>query len=719
MNALAALDERAHVDFETASPTDLRKSGVYRYAEDPNTLTWGFSYCIGHGPIKQWRPGYPDPVDLLDHIRAGGTVVAHNAAFERTIWNWYIRRRHCPHWPELKISQQSCTMARAAAMSYLQDLERLGAIIGLDQQKDVEGAALMKKMMRPRKINKDGTIIWWDEPENRDRVMTYCDQDVRTEREADDKLPDLTPFEHALWQFDQLINDRGIKVDVPTIVRATDMVTLAKRKADAEMARLTDGHVKKCTETGQIVEWLNMRGIMTTTFQKGDHDDILEIARRTDDKTAEAVVELRRSSGKTSVAKYDAMLECVCSDDRIRGLLNYHGAGPGRWAGRLVQPQNFPRVDYDHENPQVQFLVNYLSGQELPISEVYELTEMGIGKPLHWLSKSLRGMIIAEAGNKLIGGDFSNIEGRVNAWLAGEHWKLDAFRQYDLGLGPDLYKVAYGRSFGVELDTITKPQRQIGKVQELASGYQGGVGAYMKMGPTYNLKPLDLVAPAKEAMGAEAWDKTAARFAKATDKHGLDEEPWTAIKLIVTAWRAAHPAIVQSWWELGDAAVEAVDTPGTPVYVYNGRVAYLCVDGWLYCQLPSGRVICYAAPYVHETVVTLVNKDGEEYDRISRTVAFMGRDPTTGQWRRKHLYGGLQCENIVQGTARDLMAEAMFRVEGAGYPVILTVHDEILSEVRKDFGSENEYAAIMSVLPTWAEGLPVSVGAFEDERYVK
>lgn len=708
-----------HIDFETASATDI-KLGVHKYFECPTTRVWGFSYRVRPGePIKQWRPGWPDPQDLLDAMLDGEFIVAHNATFERLAWRFTRERYGKLHWPQLTVRQQSCTMSRAAALALPQALDDLGRVLNFTQQKDDEGYRLMLKMAKPKVDKLYGTLKWLDDEASINRLMQYCDQDIRTEEEADMFLPPLTPYERELWILDQTINDRGVYIDLEAVTRAVDVVTLAKKAADKRMNALTEGAVKKCTELGKLVAWINARGIQCESVKKGNQDELLIMSDLVGDKAVREAIELRREAAKTSTSKYSKMLACVCNDGRLRGMLNYHGASTGRWAGRLVQPQNMPRVDPDTDGPMVEFTATTLA-LPMPVPEIYELIELGVDKPLPALSKTLRAMFRAEPGNKLVGGDFSNIEGRINAWLAGEQWKLDAFAQYDAGTGPDLYRLAYSKSFGEPVETVGKGhKRQIGKVQELALGYQGGVGAYLTMGDTYNVKAYDLVKPVKDITSAKDWDDMAIRFEKARDKKGLPEAQWTALKLIVAGWRAAHPNITQSWWDLGDAAVEAVDAPGTPVPVYSGRVMYVCVDGWLYCRLPSGRIIAYCDPHVETTIVTLVNKQGEEYEREKNTVYFYGKDSKTGQWVRRYLYGGLQCENIVQATARCMMDHAMFRIEAAGYPLILTVHDELLAEVAKSFGSAKHFESIMAVKPDWIAGCPITVSAWEDDRYVK
>lgn len=721
-----------HFDFETRSATDLKKSGVYRYAEDPTTMAWGFAYWFTKDakpvtPMRQWRPGYPDPQDVLAHVASGGRVIAHNAAFERTIWNWIMRRLY-PHWPTMHIHQQNCTMARAASVALPQGLDKLGIAMRQNYQKDMKGSALMMKMAKPRRFNPDGSITWWDAPEDVDANMAYCEQDVRTETEADGNLPQLSVEWEQVWRFDQIINERGVTIDTYAVERSAQLVEYAKKQNDRVMREITGRAVSKCSKDKETIAWLNSRGVECTSLAKGEIDDVVFLAScRMDDKAQDAI-KLRQAAWKTSTAKYRAMQQCVSFDDRIRGMLNFHGASTGRWAGRLVQPQNFPRVDPDDKELQVKiaFLHELLNNKALTPRDMYDMIEAVYGplEPLNLLSKALRSMLKSAKGKKLVGGDFSNIEGRVNSWLAGESWKLQAFREYDAGTGPDLYKLAYARSFGVSVDSVGKGQkRQIGKVQELGLGYQGGVGAYISMGATYGVNPFNLSKPVYDATPSEQWDATAEQYhAWGVNRYGLFEREWTALKVLVDNWRRANSRVVQAWWDYQDAAIEAVAAPGNVVYVADGKVSYYSDGRCLWCVLPSGRMLCYHDPELVEEYVEYVDKKtGERKHRLKRKVTFWGTDSKTKQWTKQSLYGGLQCENIVQATSCDLLVDAMFRVENAGYPVILTVHDEIVSEVDEDRSdlNEDDFAQLMSVLPQWADGLPVSVGAWEDTRYVK
>lgn len=744
----------AHLDFETASPTDLRPAGVHRYWEDPATRAWGFTWSLGDGLYYRWRPGEPDPLPLLEHIAMGGRVVSHGAMFERITWRGIRRKYRLDHWPTLDIAQQDCTMARAAATSLPQSLDELAVVLGQKQRKDKEGSLLMRKMASPRRQRSDGTYEWWDTPENLSRLELYQDQDVRTEEETDTMLPPLTASERAVWELDQVVNDRGIYIDIQSVSRAVDIVEYAKRKANERMHLLTGGMVKKCSEVAQILKFIQSRGLECTALRKGDHDDIMIMGDMAGDAVVREVIELRRESSKTSTAKFVAMLKCVCDDGRLRGQFAYHSTGPGRWAGRLVQPQNLMRVDPETEADMVAYTCAVLDTPQSS-ADAHDMIAMAGYPVLPALAKAMRGQIKAAPGNKFYGGDFSNIQGRFNAWLAGEQWKLDAFRAYDEGTGPDLYRVSSAGITGKPVAAVTKLERQTtGKVPELACGFQGGVGAFLTMAYTQNppVKAADMVAPVRNATDPEVWHAMTERFLGAFDKRDLKQDEWTAIKLVVTGWRTRNPMITASWWELQDAGVMAVSRPGVPVPVYNGKVNYLCANGWLYCQLPSGRIINYCNPWIEQTKtvrVKLPYTDGtyrwididdfpvpanrflpyeqweleaagyEITERVKHTVHFMGRDAETTQWVPKALYGGLQCENIVMGCETDVLRSAMLRVEAAHYDIVLHAHDEILSEVPSGFGSVSEYKALMSVVDPWATGLPLATAVWEDTRYVK
>ena len=657
----------------------------------------------------------------------GLPVVAHNAAFERAIWNIKLRRLEGYPWPELTIAQQHCTMARAAAVDLPQSLDQLNEVLNLPSKKDKAGYSLMLKMAKPRKINADGSVVWWDDPDNIARLGDYCDDDVRAETDADATVPVLSASERWLWEQDQTINERGFALDMRSVERALAIVEIAKRDADREMNRLTEGAVKKCSQTAKIVEWLTGRGFEVTSIAKNEYEELVAISEFYGDEIAEKVLTLRRNSMKASTAKLRAMQNCVCDDGRARGLFRYHSAGTGRWTAAIVQPHNFPRVDEEKELPGVLEAFETINEVDDP-QEAHDRLAVSQGDVIPLISRCLRGMIVAPEDKKLVGADFSNIEGRVNAWISGEDWKLQAFRDFDNRVGHDLYKLAYAKSFNVDIETISKPQRQIGKVEELALGYQGSVGAFISMGINYGLKPDDIrVAITSQFYGTPEWIKAAEQYERATNRYRLSADQWISLKFVVNGFRTANAKIAQSWWDLQDAAIEATATPGIIVPCCNDKVKYLVAENVLWCQLPSGRVLAYNRPRIVEQVemIELLDDDGNptgdfvEGNRVKHVVKFEGVHPKTKKWSVLSLYGGLQSNNVVQGTARDLLVKGLANVERAGYPVVLHVHDELVAEIEKEFGSPQHFASLMSTLPPWAQGLPVTAGAWEHQRYVK
>lgn len=656
-----------HCDFETRSAVELRDAGVYVYAEHESTDVWCMAYALNEEPVKLWLPGDPVPEEVVRGVRENWIFIGHNSAFERVVWRVMARKYG---WPQPRIEQWRCTMAMAAAMALPLSLENAAAAVGLDIRKDMDGHATMLRMSKPRRARKGelpNGVYWFDDEGRKQKLYAYCRNDVEVERELEKRLLALRPFEQRLWHLDQLINDRGIYVDEALCRAAMRVVDTAVTWFNEEIRAVTRGRVTACTNVGEITEYVRDRGVECTSIAKDAIEDLLLLDLPDD---VRRVLELRQEAAKASVAKIETLLEGKNADGRTRGLLQYHAASTGRWGGRRFQPQNIKR-------PKIKDVDGAIAAVATGSAEY---VQMLYGEPLAVVGDTVRGMLRAAPGKQLDAADFSNIEGRVIAWLAGEDWKLDAFRAFDAGKGHDIYKLAYGRAFNLNPAAVDDSQRQIGKVMELALGYQGGVGAFQKMAAGYGVKVTD---------------------------ERADE--------LKEAWRAAHPNVKSYWYELEDAAVSAVRNKGK--IVTCGRVKFRVAGSFLFMQLPSGRAISYPYPEVVQRPVPWTNRDGTQ--AYKPTLKYKGVDSYTRKWGDCYAHGGLLFNNAVQGTARDILAEAMVRVEDAGYPVVLTVHDEIVSETDEGFGSSAEFQKLMTTLPVWAEGLPIAAGAWRGVRYRK
>ena len=732
------LGERLHIDFETRSACELKSAGAYRYSIDNTTEVTDLAWAFGPERPQHWRPGLPFPRRVAEHVAAGGEVVIHNAAFERRIWN-HVLRRQVPGLAEMRIEQQNCTLARALAMSYPDDLETLSQALGSPIKKDMEGNALMLRFCKSARTFLDGTCEFPNPtPEQAERRALYTMRDVGAESYVDSVLPPLSERERQIWVADQRINDRGIPIDINEVKAASALAKLAQRDLDKEMRQLTKGFVQRVTEAGKLVEWLKGRGIPATSATEFELSQ-LDLSAHPD---APRIVELRTGGAKSSVAKFDKMLACVCPDGRTRDQYAYHKANTGRWAARLVQYQNLKRLKgKDKALASVVLEALAAFGSKAELAHCY--IELVTGKPvLDTLARSMRRFIKAPEGKIFYGADFSNVEGRFNAWIAGEDWKLEAFRAYDKGEGPDLYKVGASRLTGKPIEEIEDDsfERQaLGKVPELAGGYGGGVGAFTTMGPVYGVKPVDLVPPVRAITEAKVWADFEALYHSARDKHGLTQDCWVAIKILVRGFRLKNERIAKSWYNLHDAAVTAINNPGLPTEVKDYKATYLCSDGILWCKLPSGRMMAYAQPSVFiENQDSLVWEDGTVEDANVYTPAdidffvsaglatLVERKPRPqirffgkvgGSWMLKRLYGGLACENIVQGACRDIQADAMLRLEDKGYEICLHTHDDLACVVDERFGSEEEFSRIMGAPCAWAPGLPLAVKSWSGTRY--
>ena len=631
------------IDFETRSAVDLRKTGVYKYAADQSTDIWCMAYkAPWSDDVLVWQPG--DAVDpyLEDWIRAGGLLSAWNANFERTIWNEIMVGRY--QWPDTRINQWRCTMAQASAMGLPRALGQAAAVLGVEEQKDKTGAALMLRMARPRKVNADGSYTWWNTKDKVEQLIQYCRQDVRTELSVAETLNAMPDSERRLYQLDQRINDRGVALDVDLVHRVKDLANKTSMSIDAEIQRLTKGQVKAATNAMDLTAWLNAHGIRAKSVDKQTVGRLLSFDRL--HPVIREVLKLRQNGAKSSTAKYDAMLHAVNADGRMRGLLVYHGAATGRWSGRLVQPQNFPRPQKKQD--ELDEIIAKLKADK-------DVSEHGAGTVL--ASDLLRSMLIAEDGHRLMFADYSAIEARVLAWVAGQNDLVETFRK-----GGDVYKEMASAIYNVDVESVTDGQRQVGKMAILGCGYGMGGKRFAEQCATMGIK--------------------------------VDEDE---AKRIVAVYREKNDRIAQYWRDVEQDFVDMVKDAG--------RVKTVGLP------LPSGRSLTYHNPRIIQRETPWgAMRDTAQVDTLNSV---------TRQWTSQIIWGGLLTENVVQATARDLMATAMMALELKGYNVILSVHDEIISEVPDGFGSLDEMIDIMTQVPAWAQGCPINAEGKEGKRYRK
>lgn len=642
------------IDIETFSSVDLGKSGVYAYTEAPDFEILLFGYAFDNDPVQviDLASGEELPGDVNLALADPGVIkTAFNANFERTAiyvhFNFFMP-------PE----QWRCSSVLALTLGLPTKLEEVAKVMRLEQQKDTAGKALIRYFSIPCKPTKANGMRTRnrpaDAPEKWAQFKEYNRQDVVVERIVRKRLEKYqpSPFEQKLWCLDQRINDRGVLVDPVLVQNAITCDTAYQERRIEEAAKLTG--LDNPNSVAQLKGWLmEAEGLEVESLNK---TTVPELLKQAESDTVKRVLELRQEMAKTSVKKYQAMDRGRCSDNRVRGLLQFYGANrTGRWAGRLVQVQNLPQ---NH-------LKDLALARDLLIAGEFDLLEMVYESVPVVLSQLIRTAFIPAPGHRFIVADFSAIEARVIAWLAGEKWRLDVFNTHG-----KIYEASASAMFRILLEDVTKDIRQKGKVAELALGYQGGPGALISMG--------------------------------ALEK-GLTEEELPGI---VKAWRAASPKIVQFWYAVNDAAIEAVREKKT-VQLHHG-LAFSYEAGILFIRLPSGRRLAYVRPRIENN--PHFNKPALSYE---------GQDQVKKQWVRMFTYGGKLVENITQATARDCLAEALLRLDAAEYQTVMHVHDEAILEVPNGWGSLEEACEIMGQPISWAPGLPMRADGFETEFYKK
>lgn len=665
---------RLYVDFETFSRCELKKEGLDNYAKHESTGIHCMAFAFDDGPVEMWTPGSGDYTSharrIADFLKGDGLVYAHNAPFELALWNHVLVKKH--EWPALDPARVRCTMAMCYAMGLPGALENAAPALGIDERKDAIGKRTMMQLALPKK---EGDFYTPTYAPNKFQILyAYCKQDVVVERELHKRLLELSPSEQKVWQLDYLINQRGVRVDLPSIDKALELVESERIRLNQRMLRITGGVVGAASEVQLLVKWIRSQGVKIPGLAKAAVLDALE--GELPDNVREAL-EIRKEAAKSSTAKLVAMKERASSDGFVRNLHQYHGANTGRWAGRGIQVHNFPRPRAFMTPESIVFVLEHL---HLP-----GYVEMLYGPLLDALADSLRGMLIASPGKDFITADFSAVEARVLAWLAGEESVLKVFREHG-----KIYEHTAAAIYRKPMEKVTKDERQIGKVSVLALGYQGGVGAFQSMAKNY--------------------------FVKVPDDQA---------EQIKVAWRESHPAIVRYWYQLEEAAMEAVQT-GRKVFAGpKGRqVCFLKKGSFLWCRLPSGRALCYPFPEIREVETPWGDmKDALTYMTVvNDTKGKILEDPaSSGKWQRISTYGGSLAENITQAVARDLLAEAMIRLEEKGFPVCMHIHDEVVTEVPEDAPEDtlSKVESIMAEVPAWAEGLPLTAEGWRGKRYRK
>ncbi|EJJ7661442.1 DNA polymerase [Salmonella enterica] len=681
-----------YADLETFSETPIN-CGTHRYAEKAEVML--FAYALDDQPVKVWdlTTGQPMPPDLSAALNAPAVMtVWHNGGMFDSV---VLRHALDIDLPPERIHD---TMVQALAHGLPGSLSDLCDILGVesDKAKDKAGRQLIMLFCKPRpKNSKIRRATRSTHPEEWKRFVSYAGSDISAMREIYRKIPrwNFTSEERALWYLDQRINCRGVCIDTGLAQSAIAAVEQEQQRLAERTQAMTDNEVQAATQRDAMLRHIAAAfGIELPDMQAATLE-----RRIADPDTPPALRELlavRLQSCTTSVSKYKKLISCVSSDGRLRGTLQFCGASrTGRWAGRLFQPQNLPRSSL--AQPVIDSGIEALKAgcADLVCDDIMQLT-----------SSALRASIIAPPGKKLVISDLSNIEGRMLAWLAGEHWKIAAFRDYDEGHGPDLYKLAYARAFHISPDDVTKDQRQIGKVMELGLGYGGGVAAFVTFAAAYALD-LDALAvaalqgiPPGIRQEAKRWYDESVKQKKT---YGLSEPVFIVCDSLKRMWRNAHPETVVFWYELADDVKRAINHPGVTVICRKLKIRR--DGGWLRIVLPSGRAVCYPG-------IRLVNDE----------ISYMGINPYSRKWQRLRTYGGRLVENVCQAAARDVLAGNMPLIEDAGYNIVLTVHDEVLTEApdTDDF-NDKALSALLSTNPEWAPDIPLNAGGFEAYHYRK
>ena len=640
------------IDIETYSSVNLTESGVYRYSSSPDFEILLFGYSVDGGPVQvvDLANGEVIPREILDALESPAvTKWAFNAAFERVCLSRFL---NYPVGQYLDPVSWCCTMVWAATLGLPLSLEGVGAVLGLEKQKLKEGKDLLRYFCSPAK-QRDGSIIRHystDSPEKWEKFIAYNLRDVETEMGIQSKLArfPVTESEWDNYHLDQRINDRGIMLDTAFVAQAIACDNQF-RNTHLDMARSLTG-LENPNSTAQLKGWLSNRGLDVDSLSKAAVAELRSHA----EGEVEMALALRQDLAKSSVKKYTAMEKVVCPDSRARGLIQFYGANrTGRFAGRLIQVQNLPQ-NHLPDLEQVRTLVR--DGRFDAVEMLYPSVPLV-------LSELIRTAFVPRPGCRFFVADFSAIEARVIAWIAGEQWRQEVFAN-----GGDIYCASASQMFHVPVEKHGQNAhlRQKGKIAELALGYGGSVGAL-------------------KAMGALSM--------------GVPEEE---LKPLVDAWRVSNPKIVRFWWDVDKAAIECV-RDRTPGMTHGIRFYYQ--SGFMFIVLPSGRQLAYVKPKMD------INRFGND----SITYEGVGEQK---KWCRLETYGPKLVENIIQATARDILCEAMQRLDAHGYRIVMHIHDEAVIEAPAETSLE-DICTVMGQAPAWASGLLLRADGYVCDFYKK
>lgn len=670
--------KRLHIDLEVYSESNLKDTGVARQIEDLTTEVIFFAYKIEQQPTKIWCPifGEEAPEELLATLDDESfDLVAHNAAYEKLMLSSHVgsklglKKRWFP-W-----KRWVCTMAKALMMGVPGSLEKCAEALALEHKKDTKGKRSMLKITKPDKHGK--RILPDDAPEDYERCRVYCLQDVDVEAEVDHYLPDLTNHERfKVWVMDKEINERGVFVDVPTIKRIFEFAGHYKEDLTEEFISLCG---LKPTQNLKLKDYFAERGLVLPNMTK---DVVLAALPDVEDLEIKRLLTIRLNLSKASTSKYTKILQMVCSDDRIKNVLTYHGAGTGRWAAVGVQVQNLTKETKLLQQDQIIRMVN---------SSTYEQFRMMFPDTYDAFKSCLRGVFCAKPRHRLAVSDLCQIEARVIKWLADDDKGLE-----DFAAGKDvyvlaacgIYEILEGKSFLEE--EIQPHQRTIGKVAELALGFAGGKGAFLNMAKIYGVI--------------------------------ISEEDAESIKV---AWRKSNSKITQMWREVEEAAIMA--TEGRRVHrAAHCKFQRVRQDSGLDClvvELPSGRRLFYYKPETYMSTFTYTNKDKEVKEITKKALRYWGvKSEGTGakKYRLIDTHGGKLVENLVQAIARDVLAFHMLILKDGEGDIVLHVHDEVVIETQEHNAlSVDKFCDTMSIVPEWLPGIPLAADGFCSRRYNK